>query len=66
MKYLMISIAFFALTGIGSALLHHDTYEARKQVEWQVFQEYAIPPDATEIKDRSFEKFKTVVIVKGM
>ena len=37
MKYLMILIAFFALKGIGSALLHHDTYEARKQVEWQVF-----------------------------
>jgi len=64
MKFLIILIAFCALTGIGPVLLHHDTYKARKQAEWQVFQEYAVPPNAKEITDRSFEKFKTVVIVK--
>ena len=67
MKYLLILIALLALlalTGIIPVLLHHDTYEVRRQAEWQVFQEYAIPPNATEIKDMSFEKFKMVVIVK--
>ena len=64
MKFLIILIAFCALTGIGPVLLHHDTYEARKQAEWQVFQEYAIPPDSEEISDNSIKKFKTVFIVK--
>ncbi|SFT53414.1 hypothetical protein SAMN02910356_00955 [Selenomonas sp. GACV-9] len=64
MKILLIVLAFFALTGIGPVLLHHDTYEARKQTEWQVFQEYAIPPDSEEISDNSIKRLKTVFIVK--
>lgn len=64
MKYLLILIALLALTGIIPVLLHHDTYEARKQAEWQVFQEYAVPPDSEEISDNSIKKLKTVFIVK--
>ncbi len=64
MKFLIILIAFCALTGIGPVLLHHDTYEARKQAEWQVFQECAIPPDAIEVGDNSYEKYKTITIIK--
>ena len=44
--------------------MHHDTYEARKQAEWQVFQEYAVPPDSEEISDNSIKRLKTVFIVK--
>ena len=44
--------------------MHHDTYEARKQTEWQVFQEYAIPPNSEEISDNSIKRLKTVFIVK--
>ena len=64
MKFLIILIVFCALTGIGPVLLHYDTYEARKQTEWQVFQEYAIPPNSEELGDESFNRFKTVVIIK--
>ena len=44
--------------------MHHDTYKARKQAEWQVFQEYAVPPDSEEISDNSIKRLKTVFIVK--
>ena len=64
MKILLTVLVFFALTGIGPVLLHYDTYEARKQAEWQVFQEYAIPPDSEEISDNSIKRLKTVLIVK--
>ncbi|MBE6073875.1 MAG: hypothetical protein E7202_05000 [Selenomonas ruminantium] len=65
MKYIgLLVFVIFVLWGMGSVALHHNEYEMRKQEEWRVFREVAVPPNATEIKDRSFEKFKMVVIVK--
>lgn len=60
----IFAFVIFVLWGMGIVVSHHDEYETRKQEEWRVFKEVAVPPNATEITDRSFEKFKTVVIVK--
>ena len=53
-----------AIIGIVPAIFHHDNYEIRKQAEWSAFQEYAIPPNSEEVSDDSFNRFKTVVIIK--
>ena len=54
----------FALEGMGVVIFHHDVYDARKNEEWAMFQKYAIPPDSEEIKDDSFNRLKSVYIIK--
>jgi hypothetical protein len=58
------AFVIFVLGGMGKVILHHDVYEERKQAEWNVFYEYAIPPESEELSDESFNRFKTVVIIK--
>jgi len=54
----------FIFEGIGQAIFHNDVYDARKQEELSAFQEYAIPPNSIEVGDDSYEKFKTIAIIK--
>ena len=60
----MGAFVIFVLGGMGKVILHHDVYEERKQAEWNVFYKYAIPPESEELSDESFNRFKTVVIIK--
>lgn len=64
MKSLIILLIFLMFTGIGTVILNWDKYENRKQEEWNTFYEYAIPPESEELGDESFNRFKTVVIIK--
>ena len=65
MKYVVILIfMLFVFEGMGQVIFHHDVYDARKQDGWSAFQKYAIPPDSEEIKDDSFDRFKSVYIIK--
>ena len=65
MRYVIILVfSIFALEGMGSVIFHHDIYDARKKEEKAAFQEYAIPLNGDEIDDRSYEKFKSIVIEK--
>ena len=64
MKYIVIVFLFVALTGIGQVFMNHDIYDSRKQEERVVFQECALPPDAIEVGDKSYEKYKTIAIIK--
>ena len=65
MKYIGIFVfVIFVLWGMGIVVSHHDEYETRKQEELSAFQEYAIPPNSIEVGDDSYEKFKTIAIIK--
>ena len=65
MKYIIVLVMMiFVLEGMGPVIFHRDIYDARKQEERDVFQEYAIPPDSVEVSDNSFEKSKLVVLIK--
>lgn len=65
MKYIIVLVMMiFVLEGMGPVIFHRDIYDARKQGERDVFQEYAIPPDSVEVSDNSFEKSKLVVLIK--
>lgn len=64
MKYIVIIFLFVAMTGLGQVFMRHDVYDARKQEERVVFQECAIPPNAIEVGDNSYEKYKTITIIK--
>jgi len=64
-KYvIMLIFMLFIFEGIGQAIFHNDVYDARKQEELSAFQEYAIPPNSIEVGDDSYEKFKTIAIIK--
>lgn len=63
-RLFFLALTFFALSGLGPVLIHHDVYDARKAQERAAFEEFAIPPGAEEIRDDSFEKFKQVVLIK--
>ena len=65
MKYIITLIfILFIFEGMGTIIFHSDVYDARKQEEWSAFQKYAIPPDSEKIKDDSFDRFKSVYIIK--
>lgn len=60
----LVFIVLLAWSGIGPNIIHYRDYDGRKDMERATFAEYAVPQGAQEIRDDSFEKFKTVTIAK--
>ena len=60
----LVFIVLLAWSGLGPNIIHYRDYDGRKDMERAVFAEYAVPQGAQEIRDDSYEKFKTVTIAK--